>query len=161
MVHRGLATLSGGLMVCFFLLATWEPQYFLLHFYQALMYLALILLLFFFEDHWAYALGMQLPLVWLALTTLGTGLMGGAMQQGMRFVRGQGVTNRTGPMALIVAALGILLFINCALHWRREISGLRMARPTFLTAAVIVAVYYSVLITWFWRMVPVDLAPMP
>ena len=67
MVHRGIATLAGTLMVCFFLLATWEPQYYLLHFYQAIAYLAIILLLFYFEDHWAYALGMQMPLVWIAL----------------------------------------------------------------------------------------------
>jgi len=160
MVQRGLATLSGALMVCFFLLATFEPQYYLLHFYQALMYLAIILLLFYFEDHWAYAIGMQVPVVWLALTSFGTGLLGGALQQGLRILRGQGATNRTGPMALIIAALGITLFVNCMLHWRREISGLRIARPTFIISAVIVLVYYSVLINWFWRMVPVA-PPIP
>ena len=153
MVHRGLATLSGALMVCFFLLATYEPQFYLLHFYQAMMFLAIILLLFYFEDHWAYALGMQVPLVWLGLA-FGTGLLGGAVQQGMLILRGQGATNRTGPMALIVAALCIALFITCLLRWRREISGLRIARPTFAISAVIVLVYYSVLINWFWRMFP-------
>lgn len=153
MVHRGIATLAGALMVSFFLLATWEPQFFLLHFYQAIMYLAIILLLFYFEDHWAYALGMQVPLVWIVLT-FATGLLGGAMQQALRFVRGEGVTNRTGPMALVITALGIALFINSMLHWRREISGNRIARPTFAITAAIVTIYYSVLIIWFWRMFP-------
>lgn len=154
MVHRGIATLAGALMVCFFLLATWEPQFFLLHFYQALIYLAIILLLFYFEDHWAYALGMQVPLVWIALMSFGTGLLGGAWQQALRFVRGEGVTNRTGPMALVVTTLGIWLFIICMMHWRREISGNRIARPTFAITAGIVTVYYCVLIIWFWRMFP-------
>lgn len=154
MVHRGIATLSGALMVCFFLLATWEPQFFLLHFYQALVYLAIILLLFYFEDHWAYAMGMQVPVVWIGLTTFGTGLLGGALQQALRFVRGEGVTNRTGPMALVIAVLGIAMFVTCMRHWRKEISGLRIARPTFAISAVIVLIYYSILINWFWRMFP-------
>ena len=154
MVHRGIATLSGALMICFFLLATYEPQYYLLHFYQAMMYLAIILLLFYFEDHWAYAIGMQVPIVWLALTGFGTGLLGGALQQGMLLLRGEPATNRTGPMALIVAALGIALFVTCLLRWRREISGLKIARPTFAISAVIVLVYYTVLINWFWWMFP-------
>jgi riboflavin transporter FmnP len=153
MVHRGIATLSGALMVCFFLLAHYEPQFFLLHFYQALMYLAIILLLFYFEDHWAYAIGIQVPLVWLALV-FGTGLLGGAMQQGLRFLRGEGVTNKTGPMALVIAAVGLVMAVNCILRWRREISGLRIARPTFAISAAIVLAYYSVLITLFWHTVP-------
>ena len=153
MVHRGIATLAGALMVCFFLLATWEPQFFLLHFYQAIAYLMIILLLFYFEDHWAYALGMQMTVVWIALM-FGTGLLGGGMQQALRFIRGEGVTNRTGPMALVIAALGIWLFTTCMLHWRREISGERIARPTFAISAVVVTVYYTVLIVWFWRMFP-------
>jgi hypothetical protein len=140
-------------MVCFFLLASYEPEFFLLHFYQALMYLAIILLLFYFEDHWAYAFGIQVPAVWLALT-FGTGLLGGALQQGLRFLRGEGFTNKTGPMALAVAAIGIALLITSALRWKREIAGLRIARPTFLATAGIVLVYYTVLITWFWYMHP-------
>lgn len=156
MVHRGIATLSAALMVCFFLLANYEPQFFMLHFYQALMYLAIILLLFYFEDHWAYAIGIQVPIVWIVLA-FATGLLGGAMQQAMRFVRGQGITNKTGPMALIITLVGLVMIISCILHWRREISGLRIARPTFMMSAAIVLVYYSVLITWFWRMFPLAL----
>ncbi|MBI3406578.1 MAG: hypothetical protein HY046_14085, partial [Acidobacteria bacterium] len=100
------------------------------------------------------------PLVWLILESFGTGLLGGALQQAMRFIRGEGVTNKTGPMALLIAALGIWMFVTCMLRWRREISGLRIARPTFAISAAIVVVYYGVLITWFWRMLPLT-SPLP
>ena len=153
MVHRGIATVSGVLMVCFFLLANYEPQFFMLHFYQALMYLAIILLLFYFEDHWAYAIGMQVPLVWIILS-FGTGLLGSAMEQVWRLFKGEPFANRTGPLAMIIAIVGMVMIVTCARHWKREISGLRIAKPTFFISTGIVLVYYVILITWFWRMFP-------
>ncbi len=154
MVHRNVATLAALLMLCFLLLAHYEPQLFLLHFYQALFYLAILVMLFYFEDRWAYALGIQAPIVWIVLMSEGTGLLGGAFQQIWRFVRGQGFTNRTGPIAFVIAVLGVAMVTVCIRRWRREISGLPMARRTFGISAAVVAVYYTILVTWFWRMFP-------
>jgi hypothetical protein len=154
MVHRNVATLSALMMLCFLLLAHYEPQLFLLHFYQALFYLAILVLLFYFEDRWAYAMGIQAPIVWLVLMSEGTGLLGGAFQQMWRFVRGQGITNATGPIAFLITLVGLGLVFVCVQRWRREISGLPMARRTFLVTGAVVAVYYTILITWFWRMFP-------
>ncbi len=58
MVHRGIATLAGALMLPFLYLSNLEPQFFLLYLYPSLMYLAIILMLFYFEDRFAYMLGI-------------------------------------------------------------------------------------------------------
>jgi hypothetical protein len=62
-------------MLCFFILSNLEPQFFLLHFYQAIFYLIIILMLFYMEDRWAYAMGILAPSVWLILA-FSTGLLG-------------------------------------------------------------------------------------
>jgi hypothetical protein len=41
-------------VLCFLLLSHWEPDFFRLHFYRAIVYLALIILLFYMEDRWVY-----------------------------------------------------------------------------------------------------------
>ncbi len=51
--HRGIATLASALLICFLLLSHFEPEFFLLHLYQSLIYLVIVLLLFYFEDRWA------------------------------------------------------------------------------------------------------------
>src|SRR5690348_7372181 len=78
--HRGIATVASALLVCFLILSAMEPEFFLLHFYESLMYLAIVLMLFYFEDKWAYMLGIVAPAVWLILA-YGVGLLGGAMRQ--------------------------------------------------------------------------------
>jgi hypothetical protein len=44
-----------------------EPNFLLLHFYQTIVYLALLILLFYFEDRWAYMIGILAPAGWLVL----------------------------------------------------------------------------------------------
>src|SRR5713226_3186808 len=65
--HRGIATLASALLICFLLLSHFEPEFFLLHLYQSLIYLVIVLLLFYFEDRWAYMIGILAPAVWLLL----------------------------------------------------------------------------------------------
>jgi hypothetical protein len=48
--HRGIATLATALMICFLILSAMEPEFFLLHFYESLIYLAIVLMLFYFEE---------------------------------------------------------------------------------------------------------------
>lgn len=155
MVHRGIATLSGALMVSFLLLSHFEPQFFLLHFYQSLIFLVIILMLFYFEDHWAYMLGMLAPAAWLLLT-FSTGLLGGGWRQISRILHAQTPNNIVSLMAGITAILAIAMIAICAYRWKREFSGLGMGLRTFAWSLGVVIVYYGVLVGWFWHSIPQD-----
>ncbi len=160
MAHRHIASLAGATTVCFLVLSNLEPQYFLLHFYQAIFYLILILMLFYMEDRWVYALGILAPTAWLVLT-FGTGLLGGAMQHvGNLFKTGM-PTYKVGLMAALLAVLAVAMIAVCTHRWRREFSGMRAVMTTFAPGAVVVIAYYAVLITWYWRMVPQTIAAQP
>lgn len=151
--HRGIATLSSALMVCFFVLATMEPEFLLIHFYQSLIYLVIVLMLFYFQDRWAYAIGILAPAIWLVLA-YGVGLMGGAMRQVSRLMRAQRPTSEISVMVAIMIVLSVLLIAFCAYRWKREYSGLGKGVRTFLFSFVFVAAYYAILIGWFYRMFP-------
>jgi len=153
MVHRGLASLSGALMVCFLILSHYEPQFFLFHFYQSLIFLVIILMLFYFEDRWAYMLGMVAPAGWL-LIIFATGLLGGAMRQVWRVLRAQRPTNEASLIAGVTAALAIAMVVSSFIRWRQEFSGRGKGWSTFLVSLFIVVAYYAVLIVWFWRQIP-------
>jgi len=153
MVHRGLATLSGGLMICFLILSHYDTEFFLLHFYQSLIFLAIILMLFYFEERWAYMLGMLAPAVWLLLS-FATGLLGGALRQVSRLMLAQRPTNPVSLIAGFTAALAIATIVTSLIRWRREFTGLGKGWSTFLVGFFIVALYYGILIAWFWRQIP-------
>lgn len=151
MVHRGIATLAGLLMVCYFLLSHLEPAFFLLHFYQSLIYLVIILMLFYLEDQYAYMLGMIAPAVWIVLS-ISTGIMGMALRQVWWILRppypGHQVDN-VAIMAAITTVLTILMIVFCAYRWKREFAGLGKGLTTFLISFGVIAVYYGVLVFWF------------
>jgi len=153
MVHRGIATISGALLLSFLWLGNLEPQFVLLHFYQSLIYLAIILMLFYFEDRYAYMLGMIAPAAWLILNYL-TGILGGAMRQVKRLMSAESPSNPVTLVAAIIAVLSVLMIIFCAYRWKREYSGLGKGLSTFVVSLVVVIVYYGLLIYWFWHMVP-------
>jgi hypothetical protein len=151
--HRGIATLASALLICFLLLSHFEPEFFLLHLYQSLIYLVIVLLLFYFEDRWAYMIGILAPAVWLLLN-YATGELGGAMRQVSRLMRAQRPTNEVTMLAAVIAALAVLMIVSCAYRWKQEYAGLGKGLRTFLISLGIVVVYYIILVAWFWRMVP-------
>jgi hypothetical protein len=153
MVHRGIATLSGALMVSFLWLSNLEPQFFLLHFYQSLIYLAIILMLFYFEDRYAYMLGMMAPAVWLLLN-YATGLLGGAARQVGMLMHARLPNNQVSLMAAVTAVLSVLMIAICAYRWKREFAGTGKTGITIGVSFAIVVAYYGVLIAWFWNLVP-------
>ena len=132
-------------MICFLLLSYFEPQFFLLHFYQSLIYLVIILMLFYFEDHWAYMLGILSPAVWLLLT-YASGLLGGALHQVSRLMYAQRPSNQVSLLAEVTAVLAVLMIVFCAYRWKREYAGLGKGMTTFLISLVIVIVYYAILV---------------
>ena len=154
--YRDIATISGLQILCFLWLSHLEPQFFLLHFYQTIIYIALLVMLFYMEDRWAYMIGMLAPAVWLGMV-FSTGLLGGATRQVLRVTRGESVTNEISFIAAVSAVLSILMIIFCARHWRREYSGLGKTASTFAVGLGVVAVYYGILAVWFWTMIPTQI----
>ena len=52
--YRDIAVLAGTQVVCFLLLAQFEPSFVVIHLYQSILYLAILILLYYREDRWAY-----------------------------------------------------------------------------------------------------------
>ncbi len=153
MVHRGIATLAGIQVICFFLLSHFEPQFFLLHFYQSLMFLLILLMLFYFEDHWAYMLGMLAPATWLVLSYL-TGLLGAALRQIFRILTFQPGVHAVGVLAALTAVLAVCMIVSCAYRWKREFSGLHYLRRTLPVSLAFTLLFYGILVYWFWNTIP-------
>ena len=151
--HRDIATLSALQVICFLLLSHLEPDFFLLHFYQTIVYLAILIMLFFMEDRWAYMIGMVAPASWL-LMTFASGLLGGAARQLLRLGQGHAIANPVSFLAAVSAVLSLLMVAACARRWWKEYVGLGQSLSTFAVSLGIVAVYYGILVAWFWHIIP-------
>ena len=155
MVHRGIATLAGLLMLCYILLSHFDPEFFLLHLYSSLIYLVIIQMLFYLEDQYAYMLGMIAPAASLIMM-LATGLISAGLRQVWWLFKPPFAEHKPDPVGLMGATTAVLLVMMigfCAQRWRQEYAGLGKGRTTFLISLGIVVVYYGVLIFWFTRLI--------
>ena len=152
-MRRDIATIAALQVVCFSVLTHYEPQFFLLHLYQTIIYVAILILFFYMEDRWAYMIGMLAPVAWLGMV-FATGLLGGATRQVLRLTRGEGVSNEISFIAAVSAVLSILMIVSCARHWKREYADLGKTASTFAVSVGLVALYYGILAIWFWNMIP-------
>jgi hypothetical protein len=150
MVHRGIATLALALMLCFLLLSHFDPQFFFLHFYESLIYLAITLMLFYFEDRWAYMLGIVAPAGWLLLT-FASGGFGEFARQAADLVRIKAPEYPAAFLGGVISILSVAMIVVCARRWKREFQGLGKGLSTFLVSTGIVVIYYGLLVLWFWR----------
>ena len=151
--YRDVATLAGAQIVCFLLLTHLEPNFFLIHLYQSILYIAILVMLFYMEDRWAYMIGMLASVVWLGLA-YESGILGSALRN-LSELRTASLTARLiGLVALTTALLAVLMIAFCGRHWMKEYSGLGKARSTFFVSLGIVAVYYGTLLRFFWEMIP-------
>ena len=153
MPQRGIATLAVALMLSFLYLTNLEAEFFLLHLYQSSIYLAIVLMLIYFEEQYAYMLGMLAPAVWLGVT-YGSGLLGVAARQAGHLLEAQRPTNQVSVMTGIIAMLNVLMLASCAYLWKREYAGLHKFGRTFAIGSVVVVLYYAGLIVAFWQMTP-------
>jgi len=153
-IYRDIAALAGAQVVCFLLLSHLEPVFFLLHFYQMIVYLAILIMLFYMEDRWAYMIGIVAPALWLAMA-FATGLLGASFRQFLSLERREGITNGVSFLAGVTAVLSGLMIAACARRWMKEYAGLGKSLITFAVSFGIVAVYYGILVAWFWQMFPV------
>jgi hypothetical protein len=150
--YRDIATLAGLQVLCFLLLSHLEPNFFLLHFYQTVIYLAILIMLFYMEDRWAYMIGIVAPAVWLVMT-FATGLLGAGIRQVAWLTRGQGMANPVSFLAAVSAVFSLLMIAACARRWKKEYAGLGKSLSTFAVSLGIVVAYYGILVVWFWRMI--------
>lgn len=151
--YRDIATLAGAQVVCFLLLTHLEPNFFLVHLYQSILYIAILVMLFYMEDRWAYMIGILASFVWLGMA-YATGILGSAARQLYEIKSATGNGTLVSVIAAITALIAVLMIAFGTRHWMKEYSGLGKARSTFLVSLGIVAVYYGILIAFFWEMIP-------
>jgi hypothetical protein len=135
------------------LLTLLEPILFLIHLYQCILYTAILVLLFYMEDRWAYMIGMLASVVWLAMAYT-SGILGRAVERLLALRTVSLPVNLGGLLALVTALLAVLMIAFCGRHWKKEYSGLGKTRSTFLVSLGIVLAYYGILLRWFWDMIP-------
>src|SRR3974390_2602023 len=128
--YRDIATLAGAQVVCFLLLSHLEPDFFLLHFYQTIIYMALLILLFYMEDRWAYMIGILAPAAWLVMACA-TEILGGAIRQVAHIGQGAAMSNLVSIVAAITAVLSLLMIAACVRHCQGEYLGLGKFFSTF------------------------------
>jgi hypothetical protein len=150
--YRDIAALSVAQIVCFAVLTHLEPDFFLFHLYQSILYIAILVMLFYMVDRWAYMIGMLASGVWLVMA-YATGMLGTALRQFIIPSAGS-TTTAVGVLTLVTALIAVLMIALCARHWRKEYSGLGKTKRTFVVSMGIVTAYYGILILWFWNMVP-------
>jgi hypothetical protein len=156
-IYRDISALAGLQVLCFLLLSHLEPNFFLLHFYQTVVYLAILIMLFYMEDRWAYMIGILAPACWLVMA-FATGLLGGALRQLLNVGRGRGVTNPVSFLAAVTGVLSVWMIVVCVRRWMKEYAGLGKSLSTFAISFGVVAVYYGILVVWFWHMIPFSAA---
>ena len=148
--YRGIGSLAGLQVVCFLLLTHLEPHFFLLHLYQSILYVGILVLLFYMEDHWAYMIGMLASVVWLGMA-YGVGILGESARRLAQLNSFTWASGGVGLVAAVTAVLAVLMIVFCARRWMREYAGLGKARSTFLVSLGIVGAYYGILAAWFWH----------
>jgi hypothetical protein len=151
--YRDIATLAGAQLLCFLLLTHLEPNFFLVHLYQSILYVAILVMLFYMEDRWAYMIGMLASFVWLGMA-YATGILGSAVRQFAELRSATATANTVAFIAALTALISVLMIIFTGKHWSNEYAGLGKGRSTFLVSLGIVAVFYGILITFFWEMIP-------
>jgi hypothetical protein len=151
--YREISALCALQVICFLLLSHLEPDFFLLHFYQTIIYLAILIMLFYMEDRWAYMIGILAPAMWL-LISFASGLLGGAVRQILELSSRHTLTNPISFLAAVSALLSLLMIAACTRRWFKEYVGLGKSLSTFAVTFGIVAIYYGILVVWFWHMIP-------
>lgn len=152
MVHKGIATLAATLVLCFMLLGQYDQQFYLLHFYEALIYVAIILMLFYFHERWAYMLGIVAPIGWLILS-FASGAMAASWGQFVRLLQAPTPIWGSPLLGAIVTVLSVMMAGFCAYRWREEYGDSGKGISTFLVSLGIIVAYYGILVFWYWKSV--------
>jgi hypothetical protein len=151
--YRDVAGLAGAQVACFMLLTHLEPDFFLIHFYEAIVYIGILVMLFYMEDRWAYMIGILSSIIWLVYA-----YVSGILSDSVRRIAGlRGSPSNAdfiAAAALITGLIAVLMITSCVRHWIKEYSGLGKTFSTFFVSLGCVAVYYGILGRFFWEMIP-------
>jgi hypothetical protein len=150
---RDIAALASVQILCFLVVARLEPRFFIIHLYQLIPYVAIVLLIGYRHERWAYMIGPLVSVVWLSLAYM-AGLLGSAVERLRNFGSFSPDANSVGFLALATAVVAALMTLLCRFHWVKEYSGRGLVWRTFLYSLGIVMVYYGILLRWFWDMIP-------
>lgn len=150
---RDVAMLAGIQILCFLALTRLEPRFFIIHFYQLIPFVALLLLVAYGRERWAYMIGPLVSLVWLSLAYI-AGLLGSAVERLRSFDSPSRDTDFVALLAIVTAIVALLMIVLCRIHWVKQNLGRGEAWRTFLVSLAIVVAYYAILLRWFWDMIP-------
>lgn len=152
MVNRAIFTLAAVVSVLFFLASHFDTFFFLLHFLEAIIYLVILLLLFYGEEEWGYALGFLAPLVWIVLALMGGSLLGGLAALG-RLVTFQPVESPARLVNGLLLLAGLALSGTSGRIFWREVWGRPGARWALLGALLVTGLFYAIVTLTLLRMV--------
>lgn len=147
--YRDIAALAGTQVLCFLFLVQFEPR-FVIQLYQSVLYLAILILLYYREDRWAYMLASA---VWLVMAYVSP-LLSMAVREPVAFRSSDSTQIAVCVLTLVTALIAVSMIALCARHWWKEYAGLGKTRNTFLISLGIVAVYNGIFLHWFWAMIP-------
>lgn len=148
-----VAFLAAVQIFCFLMLTRLEPSFFIIHLYQTIPYAAILLLVGYSLDRYAYAIGALVSIVWLGLAYM-TGLLSSAAERLRTPGNSDTADNLVAVLALATAGLALLITVLCRIHWVKEHFEGRANHRIFFVSLAMVAVYYLVLAHWFWDMIP-------
>ena len=151
--YRDIAVLAGTQVLCFLILAQFEPRFVVIHLYQSILYAAILILIYYRENRWAYMIAMLASAVWLVLAYVSP-LLSMAVRQVIAFRSSDTTQIAVSVLALVTAFIAVSMIALCARHWWEEYAGLGKTRNTFLISFGIVAVYYGIFLHSFWAMIP-------
>jgi hypothetical protein len=134
-----VAALAVAQILCFLALVRLEPHFFIIHLYELIPYTAILLLIAYGQQRWAYTIGPLVSVAWFALAYI-AGLFGSA-------------THFVAILAVVTATVAALMTVLCRIHWVREYSGRERSWRTFLVSFGIVVAYFGILLHWFWDMI--------
>ena len=150
---RNVATLAGAQILFFLVLTQLEPRFFIIHLYQLIPHVAILILLGCGQARWAYMLGPLVSVVWLCLAFM-AGLLSSAVERLRTFGNFGSAENLVALLALATAMIAVLITVLCRIHWVKEYSECAPSWRAFLISLGIVVAYYGILLRWFWDMIP-------
>jgi len=151
--NRDIAGLAGLQALCFIILTQLEPRFLVIHLYQLIPYIAMLLFLAYRRERWAYMLGPLVSVAWLFLAFT-AGLFESAIVHFRTLGNFPVAANVVAVLAVTTAVIAVVLTLRCRVHWVREFGGKGLARTPFLVSFLLVAGYYGILLHWFWEMIP-------
>lgn len=147
-----VALLAAVQIFCFLTLMRLEHRFFIIHLYQMIPYAAIVLLVGYSLNRFAYAIGALVSIVWLGLAYM-AGLLSSAAERLRTPGNSDAADKLVAILALAMAGLALLITVLCRIHWVKEHFERRANHRIFFISLAMVAVYYLVLAHWFWDMI--------